>query len=63
MSGALCGDDNVFTVTIEYGLFLPVFQYLELSGNKLQLFLDLSEEGLGCPFLFLVGQGEVDLYP
>ena len=63
MSWPLCGDNDVFTATIEYRLLLPVFQHLDLGGNKLQFFLDLGEEGFGCTGFFFIGQREVDLHP
>ena len=54
MNRAVGSDDALFTVLLEHRLFLPVLQHFQLSGDELQLFLDLGEEGLGgTGFLFV----------
>jgi len=60
MNRAGSGQDALFTVLFEYRLFLPVFQHFQLSGDELQLFLDLGEEGLAGPGLLFVAESELN---
>jgi len=52
--------DTLFTILLEHGFFLPVLKNLQLSGNELQLFLDLGEEDLTGANFFFVAEGQFD---
>src|SRR5690554_3779359 len=52
--------DTLITVLLEHRFFLPVFQYLELGGDVLKLFLHLGEEGFDGPGLLFITQQQLD---
>jgi hypothetical protein len=60
MNRAGGGQDTLFTILLEHGFFLPVLKNLQLSGNELQLFLNLGKEGLAGSRLFFVAEGQFD---
>jgi hypothetical protein len=60
MNRAGGGQDTLFTILLEHGFFLPVFQNFQLGWDELQFFFDLGNKGFTGADLLFVAEGQFD---